>query len=98
MLSEYVLNLIPGTWRLLCSLGLPSSEVIDPTHDVDLNHQEDRMQTVASLVSTVQGLMEELKISATTALDNRILGSLAIPSSTGAPVLQTTEVPYVRVA
>lgn len=56
------------------------------------------MQTVASLVSTVQGLMEELKISATTALDNRILGSLAIPSSTGAPVLQTTEVPYVRVA
>lgn len=56
------------------------------------------MQTVASLVSTVQSLMEELKISATTALDNRILGSLAIPSSTGAPVLQTTEVPYVRVA
>ncbi|CAM9223821.1 unnamed protein product, partial [Hapterophycus canaliculatus] len=52
---------------------------------------EDRMQTVASLVSTVQDLMEELKISATTALDNRILGSLAIPSSTGVPVLQTTE-------
>lgn len=50
------------------------------------------MQTVASLVSTVQDLMEELKISATTALDNRILGSLAIPSSTGVPVLQTTEV------
>lgn len=50
------------------------------------------MQTVASLVSTVQDLMEELKISATTPLDNRILGSLAIPSSTGAPVLQTTEV------
>lgn len=52
------------------------------------------MQTVASLVSTVQDLMEELKISATTPLDNRILGSLAIPSSTGAPVLQTTEVLY----
>eukprot|EP00752_Nemacystus_decipiens_P008014 g7161.t1 len=52
---------------------------------------EDRMQTVASLVSTVQDLMEELKISAMTPLDNRILGSLAIPSSTGAPVLQTTE-------
>lgn len=50
------------------------------------------MQTVASLVSTVQDLMEELKISATTALDNRILGSLAVPSSTGVPVLQTTEV------
>ncbi|CAM9748161.1 unnamed protein product [Ectocarpus sp. 8 AP-2014] len=52
---------------------------------------EDRMQTVASLVSTVQDLMEELKIPAATALDNRILGSLAIPSSTGVPVLQTTE-------
>lgn len=51
------------------------------------------MQTVASLVSTVQDLMEELKIPAGTALDNRILGSLAIPSSTGVPVLQTTEVP-----
>ncbi len=50
------------------------------------------MQTVASLVSTVQDLMEELKIPATTPLDNRILGSLAVPSSTGAPVLQTTEV------
>ena len=50
------------------------------------------MQTVASLVSTVQDLMEELKIPATSPLDNRILGSLAVPSSTGAPVLQTTEV------
>ena len=53
------------------------------------------MQTVASLVSTVQDLMEELKISAATPLDNRILGSLAIPSSTGAPVLQTTEVMHI---
>lgn len=52
------------------------------------------MQTVASLVSTVQDLMEELKIPAATALDNRILGSLAIPSSTGVPVLQTTEVSF----
>lgn len=50
------------------------------------------MQTVATLVSSVQDLMEELKISASTALDNRILGSLAIPSSNGTPVLQSTEV------
>lgn len=54
--------------------------------------QEYRMQTVATLVSAVQDLMEELKISASTALDNRILGSLAIPSSNGTPVLQSTEV------
>lgn len=59
---------------------------------LDVVFQEDRMQTVATLVSTVQELMDELKISPTTALDNRILGSLAIPSSSGAPVLQTTEV------
>lgn len=52
------------------------------------------MQTVVSLVSLIQELMQELKISATTALDNRVLGSLAIPSSTGAPVLQSTEVMY----
>lgn len=59
---------------------------------VDHFVQEDRMQTVATLVSAVQDLMEELKISASTALDNRILGSLAIPSSNGTPVLQSTEV------
>lgn len=50
------------------------------------------MQTVATLVSAVQDLMEELKISPSNALDNRILGSLAIPSSNGTPVLQSTEV------
>lgn len=50
------------------------------------------MQTVATLVSAVQDLMEELKISPSSALDNRILGSLAIPSSNGTPVLQSTEV------
>lgn len=54
--------------------------------------QEDRMHTVASLVSTIQELMDELKISAATPLDNRILGSLAIPSSNGVPVLQNAEV------
>ncbi|CAM9095244.1 unnamed protein product, partial [Laminaria digitata] len=52
---------------------------------------EYRMQTVATLVSAVQDLMEELKISPSNALDNRILGSLAIPSSNGTPVLQSTE-------
>lgn len=60
--------------------------------------QEYRMQTVATLVSAVQDLMEELKISASTALDNRILGSLAIPSSNGTPVLQSTEVHSSRIA
>lgn len=50
------------------------------------------MQTVASLVREIQELMEDLKISPTTTLDNRILGSLAIPSAEGTPVLQTTEV------
>lgn len=60
-----------------------------PAH---LDRQEDRMQTVADIVRSVQELMDELKITATTPLDNRILGSLAIPSPEGPPVLQTTEV------
>lgn len=50
------------------------------------------MQNIAGLVSTVQELMEELKISATTALDNRILGSVPTPSPSGHLVLQTPEV------
>lgn len=53
------------------------------------------MQTVANVVHSIQALMEELKIPSTTPLDNRIFGSLAMPSSTGLPVLQTTEVPAV---
>lgn len=59
--------------------------------------QEDRMQTVASLVSRVQDLMDQLKISVATDLDKRIQGSLAIPSSSGAPALQTTEVRKWRI-
>lgn len=50
------------------------------------------MQTVAAAVRSVQELMEELKILPTTPLDNRILGSLAVPSPSGVPILQTTEV------
>lgn len=69
-------------------------------HDWFTNHvsalflclQEDRMQTVASIVRSIQELMEELQISPTTPLDNRVLGSLAIPSAEGIPILQTTEV------
>ena len=56
------------------------------------NLQEDRMTTIISLVTSIQELMEELKITASTPLDNRILGSLAIPSASGVPVLQTAEV------
>ncbi|CAM9431919.1 unnamed protein product [Ascophyllum nodosum] len=52
---------------------------------------EDRMTTIISLVTSIQELMEELKITASTPLDNRILGSLAIPSASGVPVLQTAE-------
>lgn len=60
--------------------------------------QEGRMQAVASLVGTVQDLMDELKISPTTALDNRILGSVPITSASGHVVLQTPEVGSLRLA
>lgn len=60
--------------------------------------QEGRMQAVAMLVSAVQDLMDELKISPTTALDNRILGSVPISSPSGHLVLQTPEVRSVRLA
>lgn len=50
------------------------------------------MQTVASLVRSIQELMDELQIPPSTPLDNRVLGSLAIPSAEGIPILQTTEV------
>ncbi|CAM9126956.1 unnamed protein product [Choristocarpus tenellus] len=52
---------------------------------------EERMQTVAEVVHGIQVLMGELKMTATTELDNRVLGSLAHPACTGVPVLQTTE-------
>ncbi|CAM9344068.1 unnamed protein product [Sphacelaria rigidula] len=59
---------------------------------VELNKAtEDRMQTVASIVRSIQELMEELQIPPSTPLDNRVLGSLAIPSAEGIPILQTTE-------
>lgn len=52
------------------------------------------MQTVASIVRSIQELMEELQIPPSTPLDNRVLGSLAIPSAEGIPILQTTEVKH----
>lgn len=56
--------------------------------------QEDRMNTIISLVSSIQNLMEELDLPPSTPLDNRIFGSLAIPSAGGVPVLQTPEVRF----
>lgn len=56
--------------------------------------QEDRMNTIISLVSSIQNLMEELDLPPSTPLDNRVFGSLAIPSAGGVPVLQTPEVRF----
>ncbi|CAM9160246.1 unnamed protein product [Discosporangium mesarthrocarpum] len=52
---------------------------------------EDRMRTIAELVHGIQILMSELKMTVSTELDNRVMGSLGHPSPSGAPTLQSTE-------